>query len=182
MNKIFGVFLISLLFPIIILVGLVIFLDDGFPILFRQKRVGRHNINFWIIKFRTMKVSTPDIPTHLATKDLIKYTNVGKLLRKYSIDELPQLFNIIKGEMKFIGPRPALHNQYDLIELRNNEGIQKLDPGVTGWAQINGRDTLSISEKVKMDKYYLDNESFILNIKILLLTVKKVFKSDGVSI
>ncbi|MBT7515716.1 MAG: sugar transferase, partial [Candidatus Marinimicrobia bacterium] len=147
---------------------------------FKQKRVGQNNAHFWIYKFRTMKKNTPDIPTHLVKNGKSLYTAIGPFLRKYSIDELPQLINIVKGDMTFIGPRPALYNQDDLIELRTQAGVDRLIPGVTGWAQVNGRDELSIPDKVKMDEYYLKNKSLWLDIKILFMTVFKVFKTEGV--
>ena len=127
-----------------------------------------------------MKKDTPDIATHLVNDSDSLYTAIGPFLRKYSIDELPQLINIVKGDMTFIGPRPALYNQDDLIELRTQAGVHSLLPGVTGWAQVNGRDELSIPDKVKMDIYYLKNQSFWLNIKILWMTVLKVCKAEGV--
>ena len=127
-----------------------------------------------------MKKNTPDIPTHLVKNGKSLYTAIGPFLRKYSIDELPQLINIVKGDMTFIGPRPALYNQDDLIELRTQAGVDRLIPGVTGWAQVNGRDELSIPDKVKMDEYYLKNKSLWLDIKILFMTVFKVFKTEGV--
>jgi len=127
-----------------------------------------------------MKKDTPDIPTHLVNDSDSLYTAIGPFLRKYSIDELPQLINIVKGDMIFIGARPALYNQDDLIELRTQTGVHTLMPGVSGWAQVNGRDELSIQEKVKMDIYYLENQSLWLDIKILFMTVFKVFKTEGV--
>ena len=156
-------------------------IDDGFPIYFRQKRIGSNNTEFWVYKFRTMKNDIPDIPTHLFDENQNLYTLSGPLIRKFSIDELPQLINILKGEMVFIGPRPALYNQDDLAELRTKAGVHTLMPGVTGWAQVNGRDELSIPDKVKMDTYYLENKSLWLDIKILFLTVLKVFKTEGVT-
>ena len=173
--------LILFISPIIILVAVIIIIDDGFPIFFTQKRIGQNNNHFWIYKFRTMRKDTPDIPTHLVKDGKSYYTGIGPFLRKYSIDELPQLINIVKGDMTFIGPRPALYNQDDLIELRTQAGVHTLMPGVTGWAQVNGRDELSIPDKVKMDEYYLKNKSLWLNIKILFLTVFKVLKMEGVS-
>ena len=128
-----------------------------------------------------MKKDTPDIPTHLVDDPSTLFTKSGPFLRKFSFDELPQLFNILKGDMCFIGPRPALYNQDDLIALRTKTGVQTLMPGVTGWAQVNGRDGLSIPEKVKMDEYYLNNKSLWFDIKILFMTVFKVFKMEGVS-
>ena len=127
-----------------------------------------------------MKVGTPDVATHLMEENVSVYTSLGPFFRKYSLDELPQLFNMLKGEMTFIGPRPALYNQKDLIRLRTKVGVDKLMPGVTGWAQINGRDELSIKEKVDMDFFYLNNKSSLLDIKILFLTFIKVFKAEGV--
>ena len=148
---------------------------------FKQKRVGLNNVHFWIYKFRTMKKDAPDIATHLVKDSTPLYTSIGPFLRMFSFDELPQLINILKGDMIFIGPRPALYNQDDLIELRTQTGVHTLMPGVSGWAQVNGRDELSIPEKVKMDEYYLKNKSLLLNIKILFMTVFKVFKTEGVS-
>ena len=127
-----------------------------------------------------MKKEMPDIPTHLVKIDSSLYTTIGPFLRQYSIDELPQIINIIKGDMNFIGPRPALYNQDDLIELRTKAGVHNLLPGVTGWAQVNGRDELSIPDKVKMDEYYFKNQSVLLDIRILFLTILKVIKSEGV--
>jgi len=127
-----------------------------------------------------MKKNTPDIPTHLVEDPSSLFTNRGPFLRKFSLDELPQLFNILKGQMTFIGPRPALYNQEDLKDLRTQSGVHTLIPGVTGWAQVNGRDELSIPDKVKMDVYYLKNKSVWLDIKILFLTLLKVLKADGV--
>jgi len=181
MTKIVSILLLICLFPIFVIITLAIIIDDGFPILFRQKRVGQNNSLFWIYKFRTMKKDAPDIATHLVKDGTSLYTSIGPFLRKFSFDELPQLINILKGDMIFIGPRPALYNQDDLIELRTQAGVQTLMPGVTGWAQVNGRDELSIPDKVKMDEYYLKNQSLWLNIKILFKTVIKVFKMEGVS-
>ena len=180
-SKIFSLTLLICLSPILLIVTIAIIVDDGFPILFKQKRVGQNNAHFWIYKFRTMKKGIPDIPTHLVDRNQQLYTRSGPLLRKFSIDELPQLINIYKGEMSFIGPRPALYNQDDLADLRIEVGVHTLMPGVTGWAQVNGRDELSIPDKVKMDTYYLENKSLWLDIKILFLTVLKVFKTEGVS-
>ena len=128
-----------------------------------------------------MKKDTPDIATHLVNDSDSLYNAIGPFLRKYSIDELPQLINIVKGDMTFIGPRPALYNQDDLVELRTKAGVETLLPGITGWAQVNGRDELSIPDKVKMDIYYLENQSLWLDIKILYMTILKVFKTEGVS-
>ena len=159
----------------------MILIDDQFPLLFKQKRVGKNNTYFYIYKFRTMKKDSPDIATHLLKDKNKYYTLTGPFLRRFSLDELPQLFNIIKGEMDFVGPRPALYNQIDLIKLRTQAKVHNLSPGITGWAQINGRDDLEISEKVNYDKYYLKHKSTSLNIKIIILTILKVLKSEGVA-
>tara|TARA_B100001121_G_C18656161_1_gene606537 strand:+ start:206 stop:766 length:561 start_codon:yes stop_codon:yes gene_type:complete len=180
-SKIFSLFLLIILSPILILVAIAIVLNNGFPILFKQKRVGKNNAHFWIYKFRTMKRDTPDIATHLLEDSASFYTSIGLFLRKFSLDELPQLFNIVKGDMIFIGPRPALYNQDDLIELRTHAGVHLLMPGLTGWAQVNGRDELSIKKKVEMDEFYLKNKSLWLDMKILFTTVFRVLKMDGVS-
>ena len=156
-------------------------MNDGFPALYKQKRIGKNNDEFWMYKFRTMKIETPDIPTHLVKEARDYNTVIGPILRKLSIDELPQLINILKGKMVFVGPRPALHNQDDLKTLRTEKGLHKLKPGVTGWAQVNGRDELRIPEKVKLDEYYLQNKSFWLNIKILFITGVQVLFPKGVS-
>ena len=168
--------------PIIAIVSIVVIFDDGFPIFFKQKRVGLNNTLFDIYKFRTMKKDTPDLATHLIDQSASLYTVSGPFLRKYSIDEIPQLFNVLKADMGFIGPRPALYNQEDLIKLRTQVGVHSLIPGITGWAQVNGRDELDINEKVEMDLYYKENRSLFLDIEILILTIKKVFKSEGVSV
>jgi len=181
MTKLLSLLTFIFLSPIFALVTLAIIIDDGFPVFFRQRRIGLNNSEFWIYKFRTMIKNTPDIPTHLVKEVQDYNTFIGPLLRKLSIDELPQIINIIKGEMDFIGPRPALHNQDDLKSLRAEKGIHKLKPGVTGWAQVNGRDELSIPEKVKLDEYYLQNKSLWLNIKILFMTGVQVLFPKGVS-
>ena len=181
MTKLLSLLTFIFLSPIFALVTLAIIIDDGFPVFFRQRRIGLNNSEFWIYKFRTMIKNTPDIPTHLVKEVQDYNTFIGPLLRKLSIDELPQIINIIKGEMNFIGPRPALHNQDDLKSLRAEKGIHKLKPGVTGWAQVNGRDELSIPEKVKLDEYYLQNKSLWLNIKILFMTGVQVLFPKGVS-
>jgi len=181
LTRVLGILAFILLSPLLVVVGLIILIDDGFPILYRQKRIGVNNSKFMIFKFRTMRKDTPDIPTHLLSNPINVYIKSGPLQRKLSIDELPQLINIIKGEMTFVGPRPALHNQEDLIELRTKAGIHKLVPGVTGWAQINGRDELPIPVKVQYDEYYFKNRSLCLDLKILLLTTFKVLGMKGVS-
>ena len=181
MNKFFAFTLLIFLLPLILIVFILILIDSGLPIFFVQKRVGLENKFFWIYKFRTMKKNTPDIPTHLMEKNKNVYTVIGPFLRKLSLDEIPQLINILKGEMVFIGPRPALYNQNDLIKSRTAKGVEKLMPGITGWAQINGRDNLTIEQKVNLDYYYLKNKSLFLDIKIMLFTIIKVFRTDDIS-
>ena len=180
-NRIISLLLLLILLPVFLIVCFVIVMDDGFPIFYKQKRVGQYNQYFEIIKFRTMKTNTKDVATHLIGKFESNILLSGHFLRKFSIDELPQLINIIKGQMNFIGPRPALYNQYDLIALRTEKGVSKLLPGITGWAQVNGRDELSIPDKVALDVEYLNRQSFWFDIKILCMTFLKVVKHDGVS-
>ena len=181
-RRLVALVLIITLIPIFLIIGFVIYIDDGFPILFKQKRMGKKDNLFFIYKFRTMKKGTPDIPTHLIQTKQSLYIKSGIFLRELSLDELPQLFNIFRGELAFIGPRPALYNQHDLIAIRKKRGINRLMPGITGWAQVNGRDELDLNEKVQLDYYYLINNFFLLNIKILCLTIIKVVKKDGVSV
>ena len=149
--------------------------------LFWSDRVGQDNTIFRMPKFRSMRTDTPVIATHLMTDAEMFLTPIGGFLRRYSLDELPQLFSILKGDMSFVGPRPALFNQEDLIALRKEKGVNKLLPGVTGWAQINGRDNLSIAEKVDLDLEYLNHQSFWFDLKILWLTLLKVIKRDNIS-
>jgi len=180
-NRIIGFLLFILLSPFLLIFSILIYIDDGFPILYRQKRIGIHNSIFKVYKFRTMKNGIPDIATHLVKDPQSFYTKSGFWLRKFSIDEFPQLINIIKGDMFFVGPRPALHNQDDLIELRTKVEVHTLMPGVTGWAQVNGRDKLNIPIKVKFDEYYLKNRSWLFDMKIIFITIKRVFEIKGVS-
>jgi len=144
-------------------------------------RVGRNNVNFKMPKFRSMRVGTPEVATHLLTDDRSHLTPIGSFLRKSSLDELPQLWSILAGDMSFVGPRPALFNQQDLIALRTEQGVHTLVPGLTGWAQVNGRDELPISEKVKLDAAYLQRQSLWFDIRILWLTFVKALRRDGVS-
>jgi O-antigen biosynthesis protein WbqP len=170
-----------LLSPIFTILILLIKIDSKGPILFKQKRIGRHKKHFNILKFRTMKIDTPkDTSTHLLKNPEQYITRLGKFLRKSSLDELPQIINILKGDMSIIGPRPALWNQYDLIEERDKYNVHILYPGITGYAQIKGRDTLAITDKAKLDGYYVKHVSLILDIKIFILTFISIFKSDGV--
>ena len=160
--------------PIFILVSICIKLTSPGPVLFWSNRIGFSNKNFHMPKFRTMKIDTPQLATHLLGCNKTYLTKVGHFLRKSSLDELPQLLSILKGDMSFVGPRPALFNQYDLIEKRTNLEIHLLKPGLTGWAQVNGRDELSIDKKVELDLFYLRKKSLQLDLKILYLTVIKV--------
>lgn len=173
-----GIVVLSL--PILIVI-VAIKLDSKGPVFFRQKRVGIHKTHFNILKFRTMRTDTPrDMPTHMLSDPDMWITKVGRFLRKTSLDELPQLFNILAGHMSVIGPRPALWNQYDLIEERDKYGANDVKPGLTGWAQINGRDELEIPVKAKLDGEYVERLSFGFDCKCFFGTVKSVLKSDGV--
>lgn len=170
-----------LLFPFLVLIAIIIKLTSKGPVFFRQKRIGKNKNEFYILKFRTMRVDTPkDIPTHLLQNPDMYITRIGKFLRKTSLDELPQLINILKGEMSFIGPRPALWNQFDLIAERDKYGANNIYPGLTGWAQINGRDELPIPVKARFDGEYVKRMSFFFDFKIFMLTIISVLKSDGV--
>lgn len=170
-----------LLLPILILLAILIKLDSKGPVLFKQKRVGINKTHFQILKFRTMYVETPkDLPTHLLGDPAQYITRLGKFMRKTSLDELPQIFNILRGEMSIIGPRPALWNQYDLIEERDKYGANDIMPGLTGWAQINGRDELEIPVKAKLDGEYVKRMSFLFDLKCFIGTILSVIKHDGV--
>ena len=163
-----------------LLVAIGVRLTSFEPVLYWSERVGRHNKVFKMPKFRTMLVDTPAVATHLLSEPENFLTPIGSFLRKSSLDELPQLWSIIKGDMSFVGPRPALFNQDDLIALRTLHGVDKLMPGLTGWAQINGRDELPITDKVKLDVDYMNNQSVFLDLKIIFLTVVKVLCRDGI--
>ena len=166
---------------LLILLSVAIKLDSPGPVLFRQKRVGRDKSHFYILKFRTMRIDTPkDMPTHLLANPQQYITRVGRFLRKTSLDELPQLFNILAGHMAVIGPRPALWNQFDLIAERDRYGANGVRPGLTGWAQINGRDELPIDVKAKLDGEYVQNLSFGFDVKCFLGTIRAVICRDGV--
>jgi len=169
------------LIPVFLILIICIKIDSKGPILFKQRRIGIHKSEFNILKFRTMRIDTPkDTPTHLLENPEQYITRVGKFLRKTSLDELPQIINIIKGEMSIVGPRPALWNQYDLIEERDKYGANDVPPGLTGWAQINGRDELPIPVKTKLDGEYVKNCSLGFDIKCFFMTFIKVLRSDGV--
>jgi O-antigen biosynthesis protein WbqP len=177
----FSLIMIILTLPLTILICAAIAVTSPGPILFKQKRVGQYCKNFNIFKFRTMYHNTPkDIPTHLLESPDTYITGIGKFLRKTSLDELPQLINVLKGEMSFVGPRPALYNQYDLIELREKFNVNDIRPGITGWAQINGRDELSIPQKVEYDRQYILHMSLVFDIKIIFLTIFHTLLQKGV--
>ncbi len=173
------IFSIVFSFPMLI-IALSVKLTSKGPMLYWSDRVGKKNTIFKMPKFRTMKADTPAMATHLMKNPEQYCTSVGSFLRKSSLDELPQLYSVLKGDMSFVGPRPALFNQDDLIELRTKKGIHNLIPGITGWAQINGRDDLPIPEKVDLDEYYLNNHSFMFDLKTLFMTLLSVINSQGV--
>lgn len=174
------------LLPIFLIISIAIFIDDPGPVFFRQKRVGKNKNLFWLHKFRSMKVKTPDVPTHLLTNPEQYITRVGKFLRKTSLDELPQVYDILFGKMSIIGPRPALWNQDDLIDERDKYGANDIRPGLTGWAQINGRDELEIPVKAKLDGDYTEKlnagrfKGFAMDFKCFFGTIFSVLRSDGV--
>lgn len=163
-----------------LLIALLVKASSRGPVLYWSNRVGRDNIIFRMPKFRSMRTDTPAVATHLLTNPDQFLTPIGNFLRKTSLDELPQLLSILRGDMSFVGPRPALFNQDDLVELRTQKGVHTLIPGLTGWAQINGRDELPIPVKVDFDEYYLKNRSLLLDFRIIILTALKVVKSEGV--
>ena len=172
---------IVVLAPVYLILAIAIKIDDPGPVFFRQKRVGIHKTHFQILKFRTMKMNTPkDTPTHLLENPQQYITRVGRVLRKLSLDELPQIFQIFTGEMSIIGPRPALWNQFDLIEERDKYGANDVRPGLTGWAQINGRDELPIDVKARLDGEYVQHLSFLFDCNCFFGTIVSVLKSDGV--
>jgi len=185
MKRIFDIFLVLFAFSLLIVpavvVGVLVKLTSKGPMLYWSDRVGINNSIFKMPKFRSMKIDTPAVATHLLQDPKSVLTPIGNFLRKSSLDELPQLWCILKGDMSFVGPRPALFNQDDLIELRTQKGVDKLIPGLTGWAQVNGRDELPIPEKVALDSEYILKRSFWFDIYIIWLTFLKVVKRDGVS-
>jgi O-antigen biosynthesis protein WbqP len=180
-NRLFALFILIVLSPIFLFIAFAILIEDGYPFFFNQKRVGINYSFFNIYKFRSMKKNTPNVATHLLINPDQYLLKIGKLIRKTSLDELPNLINIIKGEMVFVGPRPALFNQDDLMEFRVATGVSKLKPGITGWAQINGRDEISVVQKVQLEQEYLYKKSFLFDIEILIKTFTNVLFSKGVS-
>lgn len=181
LNRSFAFFLLIILSPIFLFLAIAILIEDGFPVFFKQKRVGVNSSFFKIYKFRSMKKNTPNVATHLLANPDQYLLKIGKFIRKTSLDELPNLINIIKGEMVFVGPRPALYNQDDLMDFRVATGVSKLKPGITGWAQINGRDEISITQKVQLEQEYLYKKSFLFDVKIIIKTFTNVLFSKGVS-
>jgi O-antigen biosynthesis protein WbqP len=181
LSRLFAFILLFLLTPIFILVSFFILIEDGFPIIFTQKRVGINFSYFHIYKFRSMKKNTPNVATHLLSNPEQFLLKIGKFIRKTSLDELPNLINIIKGEMVFVGPRPALYNQDDLMALRVAYGIDKFKPGITGWAQINGRDEISIDEKVTLENEYLKRKTFLFDLYIIFKTFINIIISKVVA-
>ena len=178
---ILAVWLLAVLSAPMAVIAVLIRLGSKGPALYLSDRIGRNNVIFKMPKFRTMRLGTPAMATHLLPNPDIYVTSIGKLLRKWSLDELPQVFSVLKGDMSFVGPRPALFNQYDLMELRTRKGIHRLVPGVTGWAQINGRDELPIPVKVQYDEDYLLRWSFEFDLRILGLTIIRVARRSGVT-
>lgn len=181
MSRTVAFLLILILSPLILIISIAIVAENGFPVFFTQRRVGINYTFFKIYKFRSMKKNTPNVATHLLENPNQYLLKIGKFIRKTSLDELPNLINIIKGEMVFVGPRPALFNQEDLMSFRVATGVSKLKPGITGWAQINGRDDISIPKKVQLEQEYLYKKSFLFDIEILIKTFTNVLFSKGVS-
>ena len=185
MKRLFDVGLALIAGLLLLLPGLLVIaairLTSAGPALYWSERVGRYNVNFRMPKFRSMRTDTPAVATHLLGDPQAFLTPIGPFLRKSSLDELPQLWSILKGDMSFVGPRPALFNQDDLIALRTQAGVHQLKPGLTGWAQVNGRDELSIPDKVRLDAEYLARRSFWFDLKIIGLTALRVLRRDGVS-
>lgn len=173
------ILLVVLAIPMLVIAVLVKLTSQG-PVLHWSDRIGKDNMVYKMPKFRSMRFDAPTLATHLLENPLQYLTPFGRFLRRFSLDELPQLWSVLKGDMSFIGPRPALYNQDDLIELRTKKGVHRLVPGITGWAQVNGRDNLSVSEKVAYDEFYMKNKSLFLDLKILYMTLFKVIKSEGV--
>jgi O-antigen biosynthesis protein WbqP len=179
-SRLLSLFLLIIFSPIFLLVSLAILIEDGFPVFFTQKRVGINYSFFHIYKFRSMKKNTPNVATHLLKNPNQYLLKIGKFIRKTSLDELPNLINIVKGEMVFVGPRPALYNQDDLMQYRVATGVSKLKPGITGWAQINGRDEISIPDKVRLEQEYMSRKSILFDIEIIFKTFTSVMRSKGV--
>ena len=175
-----ALFACILLFPLFLVIALIILVTDGAPVIHKHKRIGKDMKKFTIYKFRTMKNGTRLTATVNLTESDEQITPVGRILRKTSIDELPQLFNILKGDMSFVGPRPLIIHEGDIHRMRKEAGVYAVRPGLTGWAQINGRDRVTDEEKVRLDKEYVEKQSIMFDLKIMLMTVANVFRSEGV--
>lgn len=178
---ILSLLLLVIFFAPLLIIALLVRMTSKGPALHWSKRVGRNNKIFLMPKFRSMRLETPQLATHLMTNPETFVTPIGKVLRRTSLDELPQLISVLSGDMSFVGPRPALYNQDDLVALRSRYGVEKLRPGITGWAQVNGRDEIPNPVKVEFDRYYLENQSFRLDLKIIFITFFKVFGAEGVA-
>lgn len=178
LKKLIAVLILLLLLPILLLIGLIVFVEDGSPVIFRQKRIGLNNSTFHIYKFRSMRRNTPEVATHLLKHPEKYLLRSGKFLRRFSLDELPNLINVIRGEMNFIGPRPALHNQIELNSIRKEKNIYSIKPGLTGLAQVKGGDKLSLKNKIYFEEEYLKTRSIILDLKILGKTFIQILFSD----
>ncbi len=181
LNRLLAFIILFIFSPFFLIVALIILFEDGSPVFFKQRRVGINYTFFIIYKFRSMKKNTPNVASHLLDNPEQYLLKIGKFIRKTSLDELPNLINIIKGEMVFVGPRPALYNQDDLMTLRVATGVDKFKPGITGWAQINGRDDISIAHKVELEQEYIYKKSFLIDVEILIKTFANVFMRKGVS-
>lgn len=176
-----AIFLAVVLFVPFVLLTALVWVTSGRPVLYWSDRVGRMNEIFRMPKFRSMRTNTPEVATHHLTDFQNYMTPIGGFLRKTSLDEVPQLWSIIKGDMSFVGPRPALYNQDDLIELRTQAGVHRLKPGLTGWAQINGRDSITIPEKVRLDAEYMQRQSLLFDVQIMVLTAFRILKREDIS-
>lgn len=179
-NRIIALLLLILFSPLLFFIAVCIVIEDGYPFFFKQKRVGKNYTFFYIYKFRSMRLDTPNVATHLLDNPDKYLLKIGSLIRKLSLDEIPNLINIVRGEMVFVGPRPALYNQEDLMALRVKAGVHILKPGITGWAQINGRDNISIEEKVEFEKEYYQKRNIFFDFKIVYLTFGQVFGSNNI--
>jgi O-antigen biosynthesis protein WbqP len=180
-DLVLGLVLAAILLVPILIIALTVYLTSKGPVLYWSNRVGRNNLIFKMPKFRSMRIETPAVATHLLNNPNVYLTPIGSFLRSSSLDELPQVWSILQGDMSFVGPRPALFNQDDLIALRTEKGIHKMVPGLTGWAQVNGRDELSIPQKVELDAEYIQLQSILFDFRILWITVQNVINRDGVS-
>ena len=179
MNRSIAVLMAIALSPILLLVALIVKLESRGPAIFAQRRIGRFGHHFTMYKFRTMQIGMPDLASDQVGENDPRFTASGKWLRRFSVDELPQLLNVIKGDMVFVGPRPALYNQYDLIAMRHARGIDALKPGITGWAQVNGRDSIPLEVKVDLDEYYLKHRCWRLDLRTVWLTFFKTAAGEG---